>query len=93
MDSSEFDNLVNNIKSNTKTNKDKTNSSNELKNQIEKEFIDKILKEGSETETKNEKDSKEIDINLLITDLGQILKKTNNTDKFNYNLLNSIEFN
>ena len=92
MNSEEFSKFMNTIT----TNSDKKQAKgpgqlNQKKNQYEQEFINKILNEEKDNNQDNQESHNQIDINILINDLGNVLKKTNETKTFNYNKLNSID--
>lgn len=91
MNKDEFSSFIDTIKIKSKSKK-KQSKLTDL-NKKEDIFINKILNQEINNSSDKQKDKEDIDINILIDDLGQILKKTNNTSKFNFNILNTIEFN
>ena len=93
MNKDEFSNFIDTIKIKSKSKKKQTKLTD--LNKKEDIFINKILNQeiNNSSDKQKQKDKEDIDINILINDLSQILKKTNNTSKFNYNILNTIEFN
>ena len=98
MNSEEFSKFMDTITINSdkKQTKGSGTIESKKKNQNEQEFINKILKEEknkNQDNQDNQESHNQIDINILINDLGNVLKKTNETNTFNYNKLNSIDFN
>ena len=95
MNSEEFSKFMDTITINSdkKQTKGSGTIESKKKNQNEQEFINKILNEEKNNNQDNQESHNQIDINILINDLGNVLKKTNETKTFNYNKLNSIDFN